>query len=571
MLADKSQVIPLLKGLKLFNGLDAAQLDQVADITQIVALKEGENLALDETKDYPFFVVASGKVRQIRPLGGGKEDTYALKQGDFFGADILFLGRHLTYQVTAVVEAQLLSIEADQLRSLVNAIPPLTKNLKTQLVIYRLIRSKPFNWLGEDETVQLIRRKHPAYLLVAELAPLGVAWLGVLVILFSTLIGVASFRLVVSWFGMAALAVALLWALWQYLDWGNDYYIVTDQRVVWLERIIALYDSRQETPLIAIKSGETKSTLVGRWFGFGDVVTQAFMGHVIFRHVGNPGEIKDLIDQQRKLAIERQTALDTKAIEGVIRQKIEPPPPPPDQTLTEAPTQSPAAGPPAAQGVKKEAPPLSIWESISARFQTRIEEGDTITYRRNLFVLFTRTWPPALVGLVILLGAGYLYYLSATHRIDFPTPLTIIFLAIFLMVVPVLWWLYKFLDWSNDIYRVTSDKIVDSERKPLGTEITKSAPLESIIGLDYDRVGLIGILFNYGHVIINVGTDNKFIFHDVHDPARAQRDIFNHMYAQRLKKQQTETRQEWERVSDWLAAYHRQAEDLRQSENPPQS
>jgi hypothetical protein len=568
MAVDKPQVIALLKGLKLFSGLDNTQLDRVAEVTELVSLKEGENLSLDETRDYPFFVVASGKVRQTRPLGGGKEEIYVLKQGDFFGADILFLGVHRKYQVNAMMPTQLLRIEAEQLRPLVNAIPPLTKNLKTQIGLYRLIRSKPFNWLGEDETVQLIRRKHPAFLLVTELIPLGVAWVGVLVILFSTLIGVASFRLVVSWLGIAVLAAAALWSIWRYLDWGNDYYIVTDQRIVWLERIIWLYDSRQEAPLIAIKAGETKSTLSGRWFGFGDVITQAFMGQVIFRHVGNPGEIKDLIDQQRKLALIRQSELDTKAIEGVIRQKIEPPPPPPDQPEPEAPTQ---AGKPAAQEAKKTAPRQSFWQSFAASFQTRMEAGGTITYRRNLYVLFTRTFLPALIGAGVLFGAAYLYYLRTSDRIGFPTPLTIIFLGIFLMLVPVLWWLYKFVDWSNDIYSITADKIVDSERKPLGTEITKSAPLESIIGLDYERLGLLGILFNFGNVIINVGTDNKFIFYEIHDPARAQRDIFNYMYEQRRKKQTADAKQEWERVSDWLAAYHRQAEDLRQSGNPPQS
>ena len=30
------------------------------------------------------------------------------------------------------------------------------------------------------------------------------------------------------------------------LDWANDYYIVTSQRLVYLEKIIGIYDSRQE-------------------------------------------------------------------------------------------------------------------------------------------------------------------------------------------------------------------------------------------------------------------------------------------------------------------------------------
>jgi hypothetical protein len=71
-------------------------------------------------------------------------------------------------------------------------------------------------------------------------------------------------------------------------------------------------------------------------------------------------------------------------------------------------------------------------------------------------------------------------------------------------------------------------------------------------------------------VIINIGTENKFIFYGIHNPARAQRDIFNYMYERRRKKQYEDTLQEQERVSNYFAAYHRQAEDIRQTKKPPQ-
>ena len=44
--------------------------------------------------------------------------------------------------------------------------------------------------------------------------------------------------------------------------------------------------------------------------------------------------------------------------------------------------------------------------------------------------------------------------------------------------------------------------------------------------------------------------------------ARGQRDIFNYMYERQRKKRQTDTIQEQERVSNYIAAYHRQAEDI---------
>jgi hypothetical protein len=177
---------------------------------------------------------------------------------------------------------------------------------------------------------------------------------------------------------------------------------------------------------------------------------------------------------------------------------------------------------------------------------------------------------PALCGLFLVIGTVVLYYWRAQDQIALLTPGMILLVGIGLVAFSFLWWLYKFVDWSNDIYRVTPEKIIDSERKPLGDEITKSAPLENIIGLDSERLGFLGVVLNFGNVVINIGTENKFIFYGIHDPARAQRDIFNFMYHRRQNKQQTDTMQEQERVSNYIAAYHRQAEDIRQVKKPPQ-
>jgi len=181
------------------------------------------------------------------------------------------------------------------------------------------------------------------------------------------------------------------------------------------------------------------------------------------------------------------------------------------------------------------------------------------------------TWFPAACVLGLLVGTGFLYYWRSHELISLLSPGVILCLGLTLSAAAFLRWLYKCVDWSNDIYRVTVDKIIDSERKPLGDEITKSAPLENIIGLDYERLGFLGVVLNFGNVIINVGTDNKFIFYGIHNPARAQRDIFNFMFEYRRRKLQTDTQQEQERVSSYIAAYHRQAEDIRRSgKQPPQ-
>ena len=567
---DKPRTIALLKNIHLFDGLDSSQLDQIASNIHPVVLKEAEALQLDE-KDFPLFVIVSGQVRYTNLNRGNDGVSYVLKHGDFFGADVVLHGRRRSFDVSALKPVLLFRFDLVPLRMLVNSIPAFTRNVKKQLAWYDLIHSKPFSWLGEAETVRLVCRKHPAYLFVTELLPLVIAWLGILVILFATQVSTVSFRLAMGWFGAGMVGVAVLWAVWRFFDWGNDYYIVTDERIVWLERTIAFYDSRQEAPLVAIKAGETKSSLLGRWLGYGDVITQTFMGQVLFRHIRNPAEIKNMIDQERRLAVERQATTDIHAIEGKIRQKIEPSGDITVPSIINATVPAQAPIKPPAQEMKLIPGPLSFWQSLLARFQTRMLSGGMITYRKHLYVLFTMTWFPAACAVVSLVSMGFIYYWRVHDRVNLLTPGLILLIGLALAALFALWWLYKFVDWSNDIYRVTPEKIIDSERKPLGDEITKSAPLENIIGLDYEKLGFLGVVLNYGNVVINVGTDNKFIFYGIHNPARAQRDIFNFMYEQRRKKQTTDTMQEQERVSNYIAAYHRQAEDLRKAaKKPPQ-
>ncbi len=564
------QIISLLKNLPLFSGLDEIELEQIASYVQPITLKEGESLPLTRIGS-PFFVVVMGKARYTRLKKKNVDESYTLKHGDFFGADQVLRGKSQLFSLVAIKPTLLFSFRLESLRILLNSFPALTRNIKKQLAWYNLVRSKHFNWVGEEETVKVVCRKHPAYLLVLELAPLVIAWIGVFAILYASQLDTTSIRLALGWFGVVIVAAATLWAFWRFFDWGNDFYIITDERIVWLERTIGLYDSRQEAPLVAIKSGEAKSGPIGRLFGFGDVITETFMGQIFFLHIGDPHGIKNLIDEEHKRAIERQATTDIHSIEGRIRQKIEPSQAATVPVNVNVSSQAANPGSSSDQELKLIPERLSIWQSLLARFQTRRVANGMITYRKHLYVLFRMTWFPAICGLGLLIATLGIYYWRAIGQIQLLTPLKILLLGTTLVIMAFLWWLYKFVDWSNDVYRVTPEKIIDSERKPLGTEVTKSAPLENIIGLDYEKLGFLGVVLNFGNVVINIGTENKFIFYGIHNPARAQRDIFNYMYEHRHKKQQADSQQEQERVSSYIAAYHRQAEDLRQSRKPPQT
>jgi hypothetical protein len=132
--------------------------------------------------------------------------------------------------------------------------------------------------------------------------------------------------------------------------------------------------------------------------------------------------------------------------------------------------------------------------------------------------------------------------------------------------VTLLWWGYHYLDWSNDIYRVTPEQILDIEKKPLGREEKKVASLDSILSLEHLRAGIIQIIFNYGTVTINIGQE-KFLFYTVYNPDQVQQEIADRMEARNQKIRKAEAERERERILDQMIAYYHTADTPQQIQN----
>jgi hypothetical protein len=209
----------------------------------------------------------------------------------------------------------------------------------------------------------------------------------------------------------------------------------------------------------------------------------------------------------------------------------------------------------------------------------RYEFGDHVIYRKHWFVLFLQAWFPFLASL------GLLLFLSARLILIAFDPELVLFsfqdgfkpdtwaAVSFLTFFPfALWLVYEIMDWSNDRFEVTSEQIIDIDRKPFGTESRNAAQLENILGTEYKRLGILGYIFNYGTVYITVG-GSKLAFEDVMDPASVQSDIDRRRMARSARQTEARVAAERERMAEWLAAYHRSAEDFYNEEerNNPKS
>ena len=200
--------------------------------------------------------------------------------------------------------------------------------------------------------------------------------------------------------------------------------------------------------------------------------------------------------------------------------------------------------------------PQPVLEWLSSKFQMRTEAGGILTYRTHWYLLLSRTWLQGslIAGLIILLAVQL-----TEHSLPLQDGTFITVLATMLLIFS-LGWLYGYLDWRNDCYIITADQIIDINKKPLGREEKRAAALKNIQSVEYKRIGLTGLLLNYGTVYVRIG-DEEFTFDNVYDPSEVQRELFNRIQRCKHKEKQAETENERQRILDWIEAYHRATHD----------
>jgi hypothetical protein len=440
------------------------------------------------------------------------------------------------------------SLTRAELLEFARRLPKLKRAFRVVLTSRRLLHTLRFDWRGPNEAIHFIARKHEVVLYQSLSVPI-IALVAPVLLLMHFALSRSFFAIL----GAGLLFVAIVaWAIWNWIDWGNDFYIVTSQRVIWLEKVIGLYDSRQEAPLATLLSVGVETDMLGRMLDYGDVVVRTYVGKIAFRSVAHPFEAARLVEEHWSRSKRSASRTEREAMRNVLRRKMGQPVPQDVQ------------GPvPDETSVTPSIYRRSILRFIGERwFNLRIEEGGTIVYHKHWFVLLEQTWQPTAVALLLLGGMiarlvrlaqtpGLMLY-DATRANALDTTM----LVLPTLLIPVaLWWIYQYLDWRNDIYVVTSDQILDIDKKPFGSETRRSAPLENILSTEAERVGLAGYLMNFGTVYITIG-GASLDFEGIQDPSAVQADIDRRREARLAQKQELEAAAERERMSDWLIAYH---------------
>ncbi|HEY5668540.1 MAG TPA: cyclic nucleotide-binding domain-containing protein [Anaerolineales bacterium] len=551
---DISKYASLLKQQYLFQGLNDAQLAHVVTHVERIEKFKDDVIYAQGSPGDKFYVIFQGRVRVTQKEGQRERQLRILNAGDYFGEGGLLFKRPRSDTITALEPTVLLRLSREDFFELLEIMPSIRMNLSATAESRYLALKENFDWLSDDEVIYLIRRKHELFLLISLIPPviLGLIALPIFVLSFSQTS--PSLTIAALLFGIFGMIGSVMWGIWNWLDWGNDFYIVTSQRVVWLERVIFFYYSRQEAPLTQVLSVNVKTSFIGRIFNYGSVDVRTFTGGIPMQNMTDPKQFASYVEGFQSRAQRQQREAEAEVIEKELHKRIH---------KESEPLPVKPAPPKPAENKKK--PKQSALQYILDTFlKVRFEQDNVITYRKHWLVLIGKTLAPTMVFLMLVILYSLLLYQYLFRDGIGISGLPVSVLAGLLLFAVILWWGYHYLDWNNDIYQLTPEQIVDIERKPLGEEQKKTAPLDSILSLEHARLGIIQLIFNFGNVVINVG-QTKFIFRGVHNPDQVHQDVADYIEARRRKRQEVEAERERKRMLDWFGTYHQQHDEIEQS------
>lgn len=554
------QFASLLRQIYLFSGFNDLQMAHVVSLFKPLILDTGKVVFLEGTPGENFYIIFKGKVKLTVQEENEERLLGILGPGEYFGEEALIYHRLRSATATTLEPTTLLTLDSKTFYQLMEQYPQIEHTLKVTAESRYLARRADFDWLGDDEVIYLVTRKHEIFLWRNLLLPifLGLACIPVLSFGLSGQGSVFFHRLTLLG-GVGGLILAVIWGIWSVVDWSNDYYVITNQRVRKIEKVILLYTSSREAPLTHILAVNVARTWFGRVIGYGDVDVRTFTGGIRMPRSTKPDLFASYVEgyKARATYVLRQAEIESmrRALQermGVPTENGAPPP-----VLIK---------PNYRRRTRKESNPGSFRFFLETLFNVRYEQKDVITYRKYWPLLFAKVWlPTVLIGLLVLFTFYQLrlYYLG-TGGFFASFVMFLVYGMTFLCLFA--WWIYNYLDWSNDIYQLAPDQIRDIERKPLGDELKKTAPLESILSLEHTRDGILQIILNYGNVILNVG-QTHFVFRGVFNPDQVHQDVSDYIEALNRRKRELEAARERERMLNWLMTFKDEAERAEALEN----
>jgi len=574
-MADK---VEFLKQHPLFEYLSE---DQVEALATIAAEREYENEAVvayqGDVADR-LYIVKSGRLYAETRKPDEEENLLVTESkqylpGDFFGADWLFEPSAHPATIIATYNREepvrLITIRSTNFLRFLNRHPGLLPQLEpeydttdewtagltplaweeAQKLMAKADRKSAAISILPDELVEYTSRRSIWYLFVRLAGPLGSLLLVPTLLYFflnSQPDGSFLYRLrlvIPNIFAVFFFA----FVLFRFLDWTNDYFVITNRRLVHREFDLRTFRIDIKTARInQVQSVEiAKPTFISNLFNFGTarITTASQHGTILFDNIDDPVEVKQTLDRLSRYV----KTLDASREQTLMRQSL--------QNHFTVPSPYETIG---SEAEQIEASPVkrTFRERLRQRYKWRVEEEGVITYRKHVLVLLIDSAIPislAVAGLIV----GFMLWRYFEFTLNQLAPGFLLYFALVF-----LWLIWRIEDWRNDTFQLTDRLVVDIDRKPFGFgESRKQAMLDNIQNVNAYTPDIVHTIFNFGNVEIETaGEESNLVFENVPFPSAIQSDIFQQLEEFQEQQRRSRTSQRHKEFSLLIDVYKQSEE-----------
>jgi hypothetical protein len=540
-------VLTHLRNLPLLSKLPPTQLEWVSEAVEILQLHANTLVFRQGQPAQGLYMLVSGHAILFTSGPDGEQIRGEVHENQYVGEAALFRVTHERMSMRVTQPSVILFLSRVRFQEVLLAHPEIRQFLTGEPANLNATPFVPaFSGQRQGERLLLRQQRHSWAFIRASIVPIIIGMVLVFVAFYLSATGLTLPIL------MLAVVIPGLWLYYLYVEWQNDYLIITDQRVMQYQRtILALTNTVQDTLISSVHEVSydiPAADPFARLFNYGTVFikTAGESGNLTLTLMPNPEYIQRVLISA--LQTFRQTAeqQDRAAIGAVIDQVLNKGAAPAPQTSTTTATQNPP----------RDIQPPGI---LSTRF---VDGQNNVVYRKHISVWLGHVLLPVL----FILAGGAVFIVGLLWQTPFSSIEYLI--GPFISLVGIVWFYWADWDWRHDMLILGQSTIRIVHRRPLWLQdLSQQVLLQQVDDVGVTRNGLLNTLLNRGDLSVSlIGDDIPKVFNGVTAPDQVKNEIFERRAILQRQKKENELLQQRQEIARYLDVYHERVQALSTNE-----
>ncbi len=543
----------LLQNIPIFARLSGQHLRLIGDALTVRSYRAGEDIFVQSQAADGLLILLSGAAILFQANADGSQAPLAtVEPNQFFNQEALFSDFPQSATLRAAQNATVAELGKDAFDALLKRHSELGAAIGRSRDGAGAAINPRFAEQRDDEEVLIETRRHYWAFLRTAWIPLLIMpamWAAALVL------EAGALSLLIVLLSLVFPGVALIYF---FAEWRNDSVIVTDQRIIRVERtILAMHRQITQVGLESVQEINFEIPPYdpfARLFRYGSVIikTAGSQGNLELDLIPRPEQFQKLIIEDRQYFESRKAQRHHAMVRDELQRWMAGENPELEKELRSS-------------SADASAPPTPV-AGTNGYFSTRIEmsNGD-IVYRKHISVWAQHTFIPVVIALLALTGLLLTFTALSPDLRIVAFPLSML---AFLIGAVMYYWLDW--DWRNDIYIISDDTITLVRKRPFFLQNLRDQVLvERIDNVESVTTGFFAAIMKYGDVRMSlIGADEHKLFHKVSNPQLIQQEISRRQHMKEERRARYDAMQQRQILGEYLGAAGAQTSQQNAAHSP---